>query len=133
MEASFETVSRHDGYNVKRLREILGIKQDELADKLGITQQAISKMEQKDILDDELLDKIGNILNIPAEAIKKFNDEKAHHIIINTIQNNETVTQTQNYNPTFNPMEKVVELYERMLKAEQEKVSLLEEVLRNKK
>jgi len=132
MEASFETVSRHDGYNVKRLREILGIKQDELADKLGMTQQAISKIEQKDILEDDLLDKIGSILNVPTEAIKNFNDEKALNVIVHTMHDNASINQNY-YNPTFNPIDKVVELYERMLKAEQEKVSLLEEVLRNKK
>jgi len=134
MEASFEIVNRRDGYNVKRLREILGIKQDELADKLGMTQQAISKIEQKDVLDDDLLNKIADILHITSDAIKNFNDEKALNIMFNTMNMQDNSSLVHNYyNPTFNPIDKVVELYERMLKAEQEKVSLLEEVLRNKK
>ncbi len=37
----------HEGRNVKRIREILGIKQDALAFELGLSQQAISQLEQK--------------------------------------------------------------------------------------
>jgi len=46
-----ETISsetRHHGKNVKRLREILGIKQETIALGLNISQQAMSKLEQKD-------------------------------------------------------------------------------------
>lgn len=38
----------------------------------------------------------------------------------------------QNYNPTFNPLEKVIELYERLLKAEKEKVAMLQEIIQGK-
>ena len=38
----------HQGHNVKRIREILGIKQDALAIKLGLSQQAVSQLEQKE-------------------------------------------------------------------------------------
>lgn len=47
----------HEGRNVKRIREILGIKQDALALELGISQQAISALEQKEALDKETLEK----------------------------------------------------------------------------
>lgn len=35
----------HEGRNVKRIREILGVKQDTLANELGISQQSISQLE----------------------------------------------------------------------------------------
>lgn len=66
---------RNDGYNVKRLREILGIKQDALVIGLKMDQSQISRLEGKEIIDDEILTQIANILNIPVEAIKNFSEE----------------------------------------------------------
>ena len=136
METSFDTKKRNDGYATKRLREILGVKQEDLAEKLGITQQAISKIEQSEILKDEQLEKIAAALNIPVDAIKNFSEEKTVNIIANSMQDNSSI----NYQPTFNPIHELHkvyqeknELYEQLLKSEQEKVSLLEEVLRNRK
>lgn len=48
--------SIHEGYNVKRIREVLGIKQDALALQLGLSQQAVSQLEQKEALDAEILE-----------------------------------------------------------------------------
>lgn len=38
----------HLGRRVERLREIVGMKQETLAQALGVSQQAISKMEQSE-------------------------------------------------------------------------------------
>lgn len=124
----------HQGRNIKRFRDILGVKQETLAVELNMTQQAFSKLEQKEEIDDETLIKVADILKIPVEAIKNTTDEAAINIVANTFTSNDTSTLTAlNYYPTFNPIDKVIELYERMLKAEQEKVSLLQEALRDKK
>ena len=48
----------HEGRNVKRIREILGIKQDTLANELGLSQQAISALEQKERIDDKVLEDV---------------------------------------------------------------------------
>jgi len=48
----------HEGRNVKRIREMLGIKQDALAMELGLSQQAVSSLEQKEALDKEVLKKL---------------------------------------------------------------------------
>ena len=139
MNTAFETKKRNDGYSVKRLREILGVKQEDLADKLQISQQTISKIEQKDILEDNLLNNIAKALNVSVEAIKNFNEDVAVNIISNTYQD-EAVSYAIHYKCTFNPLDKVVELYdskiellERMLKAEQEKINILEQMLKDKK
>ena len=62
----------HEGRNVKRIREMLGIKQDALAMDLGLSQQAISALEQKEALDKDMLEKIAAVLKVPVEAIKNF-------------------------------------------------------------
>lgn len=122
----------HQGRNIKRFRDILGIKQETLAAKLEMTQQAFSKLEQKEQIDEKTLSKVAEALQIPVEAIKNMTDEAAFNIIGNTFQNDSSAYVYQ-YKCNFNPIDKVVELYERMLKAEQEKVSLLQEALRDKK
>lgn len=129
----------HEGRNVKRIREILGIKQDALAMELGLSQQAVSALEQKEALDKELIDKIAKVLKVPSEAIMNFDEQSTINIIANTVTNYDNGSLL-NYQPTFNPLEKYIEameenkkLYERLLQTEQEKVALLEKMLADKK
>jgi len=127
----------HQGRNVKRLREILGMKQDVLAIELGLSQQAVSVLEQKEALDKDMIAKIAAILKVTPEAIENFNEDS----IINIICCNFTDTSTNNNNVNYNfsPIEKVLEmmeenkkLYERLLQTEKEKVALLERLLEKK-
>ena len=122
----------HQGRNIKRFRDILGVKQEALAAELNMTQQAFSDLEQKEQIDEKTLNKVAAVLQIPVEALKNMTDEAAVNIVANTFNSHDTSTSISYY-PIFNPIDKVVELYERMLKAEQEKVSLLQEALRDKK
>jgi transcriptional regulator with XRE-family HTH domain len=121
----------HEGRNVKRIREILGIKQEALAMDLGLSQQAISQLEQKEALDAEVLEKIATALKVPVEAIKNFSDESAINFISSTFNHSGLF----NYNCTlsFNPIDKVVELYERMLKDKSEMIEKLESLLKDRK
>lgn len=119
----------HQGHNVKRIREMLGIKQDALAIDLDISQQAVSLLEQKETLDAPVLEKVAKILGVPEEAIKNFSEEAAINIIANTFTSNDT-SISQQYN--FNPIEKIVELYERMIQAEKDKNELLQKLLDKK-
>ncbi len=70
--------SVHLGRNIKRLREMLGLKQEALALEMGDewTQKKISMLEQKETIDDSLLEEVAKALKMPAEAIKNFDDEK---------------------------------------------------------
>ena len=117
----------HEGRNVKRIREILGIKQEALALDLGVSRQAVSSLEQKEALDAEMLEKIAAALKVPAEAIRSFNEEATFQIIANTYHGNSSSVQ---YN--FNPMDKIVELYEQLLQSERKKVALLQKLLDKK-
>lgn len=117
----------HEGRNVKRIREIMGIKQDRLAHELGISQQTISQLEQKEHLEPETLKKIADVLKVPVDAIRNFDEEKA----IYNIQNNYD-SSTSNVNYQFNSVDKIVELYEALVKSEREKVALLEKMIQAK-
>jgi transcriptional regulator with XRE-family HTH domain len=120
----------HEGRNVKRIREILGIKQETLAFDLGISQQAISALEQKEALDKEMLEKVANALKISPDAIRNFNEEG----VINNISCdfNDHSSNNVNYNYNFNPIDKIVELYDTLLQSEREKIALLERMLQEK-
>jgi transcriptional regulator with XRE-family HTH domain len=125
----------HNGRAVKRIREILHIKQDVIADALGISQQSISLLESKETIDPETLEQIAKILKVPIDAIKNFIEEAANNFI-NTFHDHSGF----NYHCTFNPLDKYVEaveknekLYEALLKSEREKNALLEKMLADKK
>ena len=125
----------HEGRNVKRIREILGIKQDALALELGLSQQAVSALEQKEALDKDMIEKIGKALKVSPDSIKSFNEETAVNFF-NTF-NDSTVNHgafaAYNFNCTFNPLDKVIELYDALLKSEREKIVLLEKLLEKNK
>ncbi len=111
---------------------MLGIKQETLAAELNMTQQAFSKLEQKEQIEDEMLDKIAKILHVSTETLKTMSEEATINYF-NTFTNSENEHFfSQNCQYTFNPIDKIVELYERLVKAEQEKVALLEEQLKKK-
>jgi len=120
----------HIGRKISRIRELRGMKQEALAQELGISQQAVSKIEQSAELEEEALGKIAKILGVSPEAIKNFSDEAVFNIISNTFHNSSSdnstlIASSLNYQPTFNTIEKIVELYERLLASEREKVELL--------
>lgn len=127
-----ETKTVHQGRNVKRIREMLGVKQEALASDLGLTQQAVSQLEQKEALDKETLQRIAEVLKVPVDAIKNFDDEGAINIISNSFHD-EASAYSVNYKCNFNPIDKVVELYEALLKSEREKIGLLERMLNERK
>jgi transcriptional regulator with XRE-family HTH domain len=126
----------HEGRNIKRFREMLGIKQDALAIELGDdwNQQKISLLEQKETIDAPLLLQISAALKIPVEAIQNFDEEQAINIISNTVNNNDSASGNSlfSYQPTFNPIDKMIELYERMIQQQREMIEKLERLIEKK-
>lgn len=123
----------HEGRNVKRFREMLGIKQDALAFDLDMSQQAVSLLEQKETIDTSLLQQISAILKVPVEAIQNFDEENAINVIANTFGDHTSLNSPNFGTITFNPLDKVMELFERLLASEREKVELMKEILEKMK
>lgn len=120
--------SLHIGRKISRIRELRGMKQEALAQELGISQQAVSKIEQSESVEDEALEKIAKVLGVTSEAVKNFNEDTILNVISNTFTSNDSSTLNAiNLQPTFNPIDKVVELYERLLQSEREKLELLKQ------
>jgi transcriptional regulator with XRE-family HTH domain len=125
----------HQGRNVKRFREMLGIKQEALAYDLGEdwNQKKISILEQKEIIEDNLLKQISNSLKIPVEAFQNFDEDQALNVINNTFNDNNMIGFVIN---NHNPIEKIIQLheekialYERMLKEKDEMMARLEKLI----
>ncbi|UEQ78357.1 helix-turn-helix domain-containing protein [Chryseobacterium arthrosphaerae] len=126
----------HQGRNVKRFREMLGIKQEALALDLGDdwNQKKVSLLEQKEIIEDPLLKRISEVLKIPVEAFQNFDEEQAVNIIANTVTtvNDNATGQVFQINPTINTSEKWLEALEEIKKLNEEKIALYERMLKEK-
>lgn len=118
------------GANVRRWREWRNTNQDVLAELIGVSQATLSGYEKKDKLDLDILEKIAKALNIPLEAITELESGASINIVANTFDN---FSSAVNWQPTFNPIDKIVELYDKLLETEKEKIKLLEDILREKK
>lgn len=135
----------HHGRNVKRMRAQKGIKQDALASELGMSQQNLSRLESKKEIDDITLERIAKILKVSFEDLKTMEEPgcltiENNNNSTNTYTDNAAVTmegvnnnldenhsQSQpNFTNHVNPIDKITELYERLLQTSNDKIKQLE-------
>ncbi|MCP2027325.1 transcriptional regulator with XRE-family HTH domain [Flavobacterium sp. HSC-32F16] len=129
---STTTKPKHIGRNISRIRELKGMKQEALAQAIGSNQQAISIIENSETVDQERLANIAEALGVTVEAIESFSEENVFNYF-NTF--NDSVSNSNfghNNICNFNPLDKVVELYERLVLAEKDKNEYLEKLLKGK-
>jgi transcriptional regulator with XRE-family HTH domain len=127
---STATKPNHIGYKIGRIRELRGLKQEYIAHQLNVSQQTVSKIEQSETIDEDMLNQISKILGVSAEGIKNFSEDAVFNYFNNF---NDNSAGTFNHHCTFNPLDKLVDLfeehkklYERLLQSEREKVELLQ-------
>jgi transcriptional regulator with XRE-family HTH domain len=128
------TKPKHIGRQISRIRELKDMKQEALAQALGVSQQSVSVIENSETIDDEKLEEVAKALGVSAEAIKNFTEENMINYFNNFYDNSCNGSNGMfhaNY-CTFNPLDKVVELYERMIQSEKDKVEYLEKLLKEK-
>ena len=140
---NIKTRNVHQGANVRKLRQLVGMKQTTFGDLMGMNQQAVSRLEQKKVLDEDSLFMVANILHVAPEIIQKL-EENPTSIVIenNTFQSgssNVGVVENQRDNIVNHPVDQLMvlskeqaSLYERMLTIEKEKNALLETLLKEK-
>ncbi|QEM07646.1 helix-turn-helix transcriptional regulator [Mucilaginibacter rubeus] len=132
METSTKPSNTHIGRKISRIRELRGIKQETLASELGVSQQSISRMEQSEVLEEDVLENIAKILGVTTDAIKNFSEEAVVNYFNTFNQSVSSSNFGHNNTCTFNPLDKLMELveenkklYERLLLAEREKNEFL--------
>ena len=127
METVTNKPALYTGHKIERVRTVIGISQAELGARLGISKQAVSKIEQAVAIEDDRLEKIAQALGISPEAINNFKEDALLFHIQH--MHDHSTSYAYNFRCTYNPLDKVVELYERLLRVEREKVKLLKKRL----
>ena len=150
MEAEDLTVGRvHHGHNIRRFRIEKNMNQEVLSQLVHLSQSAVSKYEQMRVIDDEMLHRFSRALGVPFEYLKSL-EEDAQTVVFenNTVNNSEQSAGGANISMgivksdtedsindsrvnNFNPIDKITELYERLLKEKDEKYAALERRLQN--
>lgn len=130
----------HIGRKISRIRELRDMKQEALAQAVGMSQQAISNIENSETIEEAKLIEIAKALGVSVEAIKNFSEEAAINFFNNFYDQSFTNSNGATFGTnmgTFNPMDKLMEtveenkkLYERLLQSEKEKVALLEKLIK---
>jgi len=123
---------KHIGRNISRIRELKGMKQEALAIAIGVSQQSVSNWEASETIEQEKLIEIAKALGVTIETIESFSEENVFNYF-NTFNDSVSNSNFGHHNTcNFNPLDKVVELYERLVQAEKDKVEYLEKLLKGK-
>ncbi|WP_345955216.1 helix-turn-helix domain-containing protein [Mucilaginibacter sp. PAMB04168] len=132
METTAKGKLLHIGRKIERVRKLRGLTQEDVGTGLGITKQAVSKLEQSESIEEERLEQIANVLGVTLEGLKRFNDENvlnnSHNFYDSSSVTHSSINNGYEFTIINNPVEKIIELYESLLKVEREKI----EILRNK-
>jgi transcriptional regulator with XRE-family HTH domain len=122
------TKPNHIGRKISRIRELRNMKQEALAQAMDTNQQAISILENSEVVEDEKLAEVAKALGVTVEAIKNFSEEAVINYFNSYYDTKDSIFNSGSH-CTFNPLDKVVELYERLVQAEKDKVAYLEKLL----
>ncbi|NDV77666.1 helix-turn-helix domain-containing protein [Dysgonomonas sp. 511] len=134
----------HHGHAMKRIRKALGMKQEVMAEKLGVGQASVSRLEQRREIDDETLEQIAKALDVSTKVLKEMQEDPVTVIIENNTFEEGSVGNLGAYNNnesniTNNPIEEILkltqekqELYERLLALEKERSTMLAKILGEK-
>ncbi|MDR2916296.1 MAG: helix-turn-helix domain-containing protein [Tannerella sp.] len=138
-----ERIKIHHGHNIRRLRNEKKISQKDMAEKVFFSQQTVSRYESTRVIENSILERFAKALEVPVDMIKTLEEDNN----INLYIENNTIAKGGNLNAfgeidnenIFYPLEKIMELcnektelYERMLALEKEKISMLEQILKEK-
>lgn len=123
MDTTNYTNMLHMGRKIERVRRLRGMSQSELGEVLGITKQAVSKMEQTEKFDTKRVKSIAEALGVTEEGLTKFNEETVLYNTMNFYENCGVNTNAVSNTHTFNnfPIEQAIELFEKLLEKERDR------------
>ena len=138
MEAVAEKKKKvHHGRNIRIVRTSQNVTQEDLAFRLNLSQSKVSALELDEVIEDAILDKFATALNVPVNFLKNFEPEEAINSY-NVYENEISMTQAENSQGDinvqkiiereeniYNPIDKVSELYERLLKEKDKQIDEL--------
>jgi len=98
------------GQKIKKLRELKNLTQDYMAQQLGVTQSAYSKIESNEVeITYTKLEQIAKILELRPEDITTFNEHLVFNVMHNTtgngmVVNHASLTEKQLYEDHINQL-----------------------------
>lgn len=107
------------GRKIERVRKLRGFTQSDLATKLGVSKQAISKLEQAENIGDDKLNEVAIALGVTFEGLRDFSEDKVLYNT-NNFYDNCGVTASNivaNVETLNNPLKETIEMFERQLQA----------------
>ncbi len=116
----------HQGRNVRIARTCENITQEDLAFRVDMSQSKISALELQEVIDDDTLGKVATALEVPISFLKNFQPEDA---IKHFIYNNNGGVATDNSTINNYPLDKITELYDRLLQEKDKQIDKLEKQL----
>ncbi|WP_335967329.1 helix-turn-helix transcriptional regulator [Galbibacter sp. PAP.153] len=111
------TLVLHRGRKIERVRRLRGWTQSDLGDRMNITKQAVSKLEQSENISDEKLKDVAVALGVTFEGLRDFSEEKVLYNT-NNFYENSGVSATNiaaNIETINNPLKETIEMFERQL------------------
>ena len=121
------------GNKIRKIRELKNLKQDYLAEQLGISVTAYGNIERGEAdVSMERLEQIAKVLDLSIQDILSFDEKKVFNVMHNqTVQNANIDTIVAIHYHEFS--EQLKKLYEDNSKLLQDKIQLLEELNENLK
>lgn len=125
MEKVNSTNMLHLGRKIERVRRLRGMTQTELGEALGISKQAVSKMEQAEKIESDKIKEVAEALGVTEDGLRGYNEERVLYNIINFYEGSGVSSSSISANniETLNnfPIEKTIELFEKLLKKESDR------------
>ncbi|NLR67308.1 hypothetical protein HGH92_23590 [Chitinophaga varians] len=128
MNITEDTPAIHHGRNIRMFRKTIDMKQDVLAKRLsdlGARQQDVSRLEQMEVIEDDILTLVAKALNIDVRLIKEFDADTAIRNICVVKENTFTDQSYSIGQQIVNAGERMVDVYERLVASEKEKYTIL--------
>lgn len=124
-------LSLHKGRKIERVRKLRGWTQSDLAERMKISKQAVSKLEQSENIGDEKFREVAEALGVTYEGLRDFTEEKVLYNTNNFYENSGVSASNiaANVENIHNPLKETIEMFERQLAAARK--DLLEIVRQN--
>lgn len=114
----------HMGNNIAKIRGFKQVTQKEMASKMGMKQQEYSRVEKKQFIDDEMVELVADILDVPAETIKTMDENIS---IQNIYQQSGNQGHVLNYGDSS---DKIIQLYEKLLQEKDRIIAEKDQVIK---
>jgi transcriptional regulator with XRE-family HTH domain len=112
------------GTKIKRIREMLGKTQEEIAEKLNLTAQAYGRMERGETsINTERLEKIAGALSVSVDEILRFDGSK--FLISGNSNNGEANESALQFNLNIYESDKALEVLKETIRNQQEEIKYL--------